>query len=415
MNMNEDYWRQTITDARGTGAVQKLTPALRHYPWGSRTLLGELRGLPTPTQSPEAELWYGAHPAASSTVDGRALTTIIAEDPLAALGARVSEAYAGKLPFLVKLLAADEPLSLQAHPSAEQAQAGYDRENEAGIALDAGNRNYKDPSHKPEIIVALTDFAALAGFRPFERTRELLDALDCSALEHYLSMLSDDPAEEDSNLRVLFTTWITIPASARVALVRDVVEAAQAWLDAHPEPGWMHDALAAVVDLDDRYPGDVGVLGALLLNHIRLQPGDALYLSAGQLHAYLYGMGVEVMANSDNVLRGGLTSKHVDVPELVRVLRFESLADPGVRRDGREYDLPIDEFRLAEYSPVVDVVHRHDGPAIALCTAGRIQVDGDTMLTPGDSLWLPACGEPVHFRDADEEGATPAQLFIART
>ncbi len=394
--------------------MQQLTPALRHYPWGSRTLLADLRGLPTPTQRPEAELWYGAHPAAPSTVDGRALTTIIAEDPLAALGARVSEAYSGKLPFLMKLLAADEPLSLQAHPSAEQARAGYDRENEAGIALDAGDRNYKDPSHKPEIIVALTDFEALAGFRPFAQTRELLDALDCPGLEHYISMLSEDPAEEDSNLRVLFTTWITIPSSTRVALVREVVEAAQAWIDANPEPGWMRDALAAVVDLDDRYPGDGGVLGALLLNHIRLRPGDALYLSAGQLHAYLHGMGVEVMANSDNVLRGGLTSKHVDVPELVRVLRFESLADPGVRRDGEEYDLPIDEFRLAEYSPVVDVVHHHDGPAIALCTAGRVQVDGGCVLTPGDAFWLPASGEPVHFRDVDEDGAAPAQLFIAR-
>lgn len=386
--------------------MDQLTGMLRTYPWGSRTLIPELRGLPAPSDRPEAELWFGAHPASPSTIDGHPLTELIAADPEAALGSRVRGSFGDGLPFLLKLLAAAEPLSLQAHPSAAQATEGFARENETGIALEAPNRNYKDASHKPELIVALTDFTAMAGFRPLERTRELFDALSCPQLDRYLAFLEHDPEQEEANLRGLFTTWITIPSLARTELIEGVVTAARPLLD---RGDWISEVLGNVLYLHEQYPGDVGVLGALLLNHLHLSPGEAIYLDAGHLHAYISGLGVEIMANSDNVLRGGLTSKYVDVPELVKVLDFHSLADPVVRPDDGRYPVPAEEFSLTchllggdgESSVVVD----HDGPVIALCTAGELTL-GDLRLTPGEAAWIPASDPAV---TATGQG----QLFIA--
>lgn len=383
--------------------MQQLTGVLRTYPWGSRTLIPQLRGLPVPSDRPEAELWFGAHPGAPSTIDGQPLTHIIAADPEAALGPRVRAELGDGLPFLLKLLAAAEPLSLQAHPSAAQAEEGYAREDREGIPLGNGNRNYKDPSHKPELIVALTEFDAMAGFRPLERTRELFDVLSCHQLDRYLTIL--DPASESDSLRGLFTTWITIPGSARTELIDAVVAAAADHLD---RDDWISQVLRTVLELQDRYPGDIGVLGALLLNHVTLQPGEAIYLDAGQLHAYVRGLGVEIMANSDNVLRGGLTSKYVDVPELVRVLDFTSLSDLVVEPEDGEYPVPVPEFRLTrrEITDTTPWTIDQDGPAIALCTAGTVTV-GDLELSPGDAVWIPASDGPVTATAAD------AELFLA--
>ncbi|RNE48755.1 mannose-6-phosphate isomerase, class I [Corynebacterium alimapuense] len=379
--------------------MQRLTGLPRAYPWGSRTLIPGLRGLPVPSANPEAELWFGAHPTSPSTVEGRPLTDVIAEDPDAALGERVTAQFGAQLPFLLKLLAAAEPLSLQAHPSEEQAREGFERENSLGILINAGHRNYRDPSHKPELIVALTEFNAMAGFRPIERTRELFSALSCPQLDRYLTIL--DPSSETNSLRGLFTTWITIPVAARVELIDAVVEAAKDQLD---RGDWISGVLKTVLELQERYPGDIGVLGALLLNHITLNPGEAIYLDAGQLHAYVRGMGVEVMANSDNVLRGGLTSKYVDVPELVKVLNFCSLADPRVHPVEGEYQVPTSEFRLirreleAEHSWSIE----HDGPAVALCTAGTVRL-GDMDLTPGEAAWIPA-HDPAVVASTEDAG-----------
>ncbi len=389
--------------------MEQLTGTLRTYPWGSRTLLPELRGLPSPSRWPEAELWFGAHPVSPSTVGDRPLTEVIDADPQAALGTRVREQFGDGLPFLLKLLAAAEPLSLQAHPSAEQAKEGFERENALGIPLEALNRNYKDASHKPELIVALTDFSAMAGFRPLSRTRELFDALDCPQLERYLGFLDHDPepGDEDAVLRGLFTTWITIPSQARTELIDGVIESARVLLD---RGDWIAGVLSTVVDLQEMYPGDVGVLGALLLNHLSLAPGEGIYLDAGQLHAYISGMGVEIMANSDNVLRGGLTSKYVDVPELVKVLDFQSLEDPVVRPNDGQYHVPAAEFslhcHLLNGSDDSRVPIDHDGPAIALCTAGEVTLGG-LVLTAGNAAWIPASDPAV---TATGEG----QLFIAK-
>lgn len=398
--------------------MDKLVPAIRNYSWGSRTMIPALLGQET-LNVPVAELWYGAHPAAPSQVAGSdcTLADVIVQDP-ACVGAWSKTG----LPFLMKLLAADEVLSLQAHPSPEQAAEGFARENALGIPLDDPKRNYKDASYKPEIIIALTPFYAMAGFRPLRRTRELFAALQCPELERYSAMLSldEDVDAESANLRALFTTWITIPSATRHALIDAIVAAAPNVAGrSEGKDSWMSRVMDTVVAISKQYPGDIGVLGALLLNHIELAPGEACFLAAGQLHAYVHGLGVEVMANSDNVLRGGLTPKNVDVPELVKVLRFESLEDPRVTPvqagSAWEYRTLVPEFNVYRFDLSAGDCGElpcgrrgvEGGPGIALCTAGRVRV-GDQDLRPGEAVFLPADAAPATYC-----AAGIAQLFVA--
>lgn len=390
--------------------MEHLSGALRPYTWGSHTLIAELRGEPSPSAQPQAELWFGAHPAAPATVGGIGLDEVIAADPDAALGPRVHAEHGDQLPFLVKLLAAAAPLSIQAHPSLEQAQEGFERENAQGIALGSANRNYKDPNHKPELIVALTPFRALAGFRPATDTAAFFAALSCPELDRYASLL---PADGDGDLRALFTTLISLPTQPRVELIDAVARCAEHLVSQGHHPAWMTEAAQVFLELNEAYPGDVGVLAALLLNVLTLAPGEAAFLRAGQLHAYLSGLGVEVMANSDNVLRGGLTTKHVDVAELVRVLDFTTLDNPRAEtvpsHGGVEFALPVDSFavRMHELAEGETLRMREDGPAIVLCTAGTV-VAGDFTLTQGNAAWVPASDGEVALT-----ATGPAQLFVA--
>ncbi|MDO4761591.1 MAG: mannose-6-phosphate isomerase, class I [Corynebacterium sp.] len=390
-----------------------LSPRTQAYPWGSKTLIAGLRGDSHPSNCPEAELWYGAHPALPSLVDGVGLDAIIAQDPQYHLGAKVTARHGSRLPFLLKILAADEPLSLQAHPSREQAMEGFERENSLGIDIRAPHRNYRDDNHKPELIVALSRFHAMAGFRPVDETLALFEALDCPELSRYSSMLGgEDDTTQEAELRGLFTTWITIPVAVRKQLIDAIVARAKVMatsVDMYPE--WMVLTASNVVDLHRHYPGDVGVLGGLLLNYIILEPGEAIYLDAGNLHAYCRGLGVEIMANSDNVLRGGLTSKHVDVPELVKVLKFEPLDDPRLESNHGHFTVPIDEFDLR----IVDVDGasqvESSGPRIVLCTSGQVDVRNSNQcetLHPSQALWVPA-------GDSDRlDFVGKGQLFLAR-
>ena len=393
--------------------MEHLQGALRNYPWGSHTLLAQLRGTQVPSEAPEAELWFGAHSAAPSQVAGRGLDAVIAADPEGTLGKRVAARYGSHLPFLLKLLAADEPLSIQAHPSRSQAKAGFAREEEEGIRLDDPTRNYKDPNPKPELIVALTPFEALAGFRPLAQTREFFAALNCEELDHYASLL--DATSEEAGLRAVFTTFISLPEDVRKTLIDAIVPAAERVAD-DAGAGAARPLAAMFLRVHDKYPNDVGVLAALLLNYVQMRPGEALFLQAGQLHAYLSGLGVEIMANSDNVLRGGLTSKHVDVPELVKVLDFSTLEDPFANTTERDnevsFHLPVDDFIMsahridAEHPLLVDT----DGPAIVLCTEGTVRA-GDFVLKPGQAAWIPAADPAVTFEVAE---GTSAQCFYAR-
>ena len=282
-------------------------------------------------------------------VGEQSLLDALRADPDDELGPVVRGRFGDTLPFLLKVLAADEPLSLQAHPSTEQAIEGYAREELMGIPVSAPTRNYRDRSHKPELLVALSQFEALAGFRPAARTVEVMQAIAPAVLEPFINLLSGQ--SDADGLRALFTTWITCPQPDLDRLVPSVIDGAISYVRSG-EQDFAAEA-KAVLELGERYPGDAGVLASLLLNRVTLAPGEAIYLPAGNLHAYLQGVGVEVMANSDNVLRGGLTPKHIDVPELLRVLDFRPANDVVVRpesvRDGAElvYDTPTPEFAVS--------------------------------------------------------------------
>jgi mannose-6-phosphate isomerase len=377
-----------------------------------------------PTAHPEAELWLGAHPgdpAWLETEEGETslLDTLVA-DPEGQLGPAARARFGDVLPFLVKVLAADEPLSLQAHPSAEQALEGYLREEQLGIPVTSPVRNYRDTSHKPELLIALESFEALAGFRPVARTVELLRALAVSDLDPFIDLLNDQ--SDADGLRALFTTWITAPQPDIDVLVPAVLEGAIHYVSC----GAREFAAEAktVLELGERYPGDAGVLASLLLNRISLAPGQAIFLPAGNLHAYLRGVALEVMANSDNVLRGGLTPKHVDVPELLRVLDFAPTTEAQLRtpthRDGFAlvYDTPADEFAVSllmldgDYiGHEVDAPSRHDGPQILLCTEGSATVYGKSRaltLERGMAVWVAADDGPIRLL-----ARGPAKLFRA--
>lgn len=403
--------------------MQLIRGAIRTYAWGSRTAIAEFAGRPSPTAHPEAELWLGAHsgdPARLEGPDGRetSLLDVIAADPDGELGPAVREQFGDVLPFLVKVLAADEPLSLQAHPSAAQAIEGFQRENRSDVPVNSPVRNYRDHNHKPELLVALTDFEALAGFRPAVRSVALMRALAVPALDPYIALLEDQPDAE--GLRALFTTWITAPQPYLDSLIAAVLDGAVGYMRSGAKE-FVGEA-RTVLELGERYPGDAGVLAALLLNRIGLAPGEGIFLPAGNLHSYLHGVGMEVMANSDNVLRGGLTPKHVDVPELLRVLDFEPVSNARVatHREGVElvYDTPAAEFAASEFTldganlgHEVDAPARHDGPQILVCTEGSVIArakSGEVRIDRGAAAWVAAEDGLIRL-----EAATPSRLFRA--
>jgi mannose-6-phosphate isomerase len=381
-------------------SVYPLTGRVRDYAWGSRTVLAGLQGRPVPSTGPEAELWLGAHPGDPSTVDGPdgpvSLGALIADDPKGNLGAEVAAEYGTRLPYLMKVLAAEAPLSLQAHPDADYARSAY----AAQEADSAAPRNYTDSFHKPEMLVALTPFDALCGFRAPEVSADVLDAFGLDALAPVVAALRSGA----DGLRDAVRTLLTWPAEDRAGLIAAVVEAARR------QPS----ELALAIDLGERYPSDPGVLVALLLNQVRLAPGEAIWMPAGNLHAYLKGAGVEIMAASDNVLRGGLTPKRVDVDELLRVLRFEVLDDPilpatPVAPGIETWSVPVREFalqriRLDGTRPPTKVPA--EGPRIVLGVEGDIFVaegHGTPIeVTPGTAAYAPADAGPISVAGVGE-------------
>ena len=364
--------------------MDRLDNTIRPYAWGSTTAIPRLLGT-EPTGEPQAEMWMGAHPGAPSRTGRGTLVEVIDADPEKELGPDSVARFGPRLPFLLKLLAAGGPLSLQVHPDLTQAKEGYADEERRGVPVTAPHRNYKDANHKPELVCALTEFDGLCGFRDPLRAAELLDGLGVDTLKPYVDLLHAHP--EEAALREVLTAILT---ADREEMARTVTEAAAAC-------DRLGGVYAPYADIAHHYPGDPGVIAAMLLNHVRLQPGEALFLGAGVPHAYLDGLGVEIMANSDNVLRCGLTPKHVDVPELLRIVRFEP-GDPGVLRpeatpDGEEvYDTPIDEFRLSRHV-LSQGGAAHDltraAPQILLCTAGSVRA-GEHELNPGQSVFVPA-------------------------
>jgi mannose-6-phosphate isomerase len=372
--------------------VQIIEGVLRSYDWGSTTAIPELLGLPA-DGAPVAEVWFGAHPSAPSLVgpDATPLDVVIERDPMAALGE--DAAGFGALPFLLKVLAAAEPLSLQAHPSTAQAEAGFAREEAAGIPIDAPQRSFRDRFHKPELICALTAFDVLCGVRDPERTLEVLASLDVRALDPVSSMIRSDSSP--AGFSRLLGWLLTLDPGDAADLVGAVVRVCRDCAD-----GPYAAERAMVADLGARYPHDAAVVIALLLNLVRLQPGEALFLGSGNLHAYLRGTGVEVMASSDNVLRGGLTTKHVDVAALLEVVEAVPV-EPCIQRpeavDGvARYDSPVPEFCLQRID-LDGAATLENGPAILLCTTGSATC-GPHTLDRGTAMWIPAADGHVELR-----------------
>jgi mannose-6-phosphate isomerase len=373
--------------------IDELDNLIQPYAWGSHTAIAGLRGEATPAASPQAELWMGAHPRAPSrlTSSGESLSSLIAAAPEASLGADVVARYGPKLPFLLKVLAAETPLSLQAHPSPEQAIEGFNADEAAGIPLDSPLRNYKDRSHKPELLCALTEFWALCGFREPPDTLALLAELELPQLAPLKAQLLHGSPR--IALKSAFSSLMLSPADEQRELSLRVAEACQRKTSSRfgAELSW-------ATKLSELYPGDVGVVSALLLNLVRLAPGQAVYLPAGNLHAYLSGMGVEVMASSDNVLRGGLTPKHVNVTELLRVLDFRPLSVPLLEptQGGPEhrYQAPAREFELSYFD--VDGGELRvpvEGAEIWLVTSGNVALAAQARhvtLSSGRSAFVQA-------------------------
>ncbi|MFF2493065.1 mannose-6-phosphate isomerase, class I [Agromyces sp. NPDC058064] len=373
----------------------------RDYAWGSRSAIAEYRGRPA-SGGPEAELWLGAHAGSPARIVGGAagghadLAEWIAADPVAALGTGLA-ARGARLPFLLKVLAAGAPLSLQAHPTPEQAREGFARDEADGVPIDAYDRNYKDEFHKPELIVAVSEtFDALSGFRPLDEVRGVLTVLraadEASGAPEpgALDLLESHLAGADG-LRTTVEWLLTDGRGGDTGEASWVIERVTA-LAASPEAAASPYALSfeTVGALAEAYPGDPGIVISLLLNRVRLRAGESLYLAAGNIHAYLDGLGIELMAASDNVLRGGLTPKHIDVDELARVLDFTPMPPPRlapveVAPGVRLFRPGVPDFSLYRVEPSTaggEAGVPLAGPAIVVAEGAAIELRGAVTTEP---------------------------------
>src|SRR5271169_645916 len=417
--------------------MELLQPVIRPFAWGSRHGIAQLQGRPVPSEGPEAELWMGAHPSAPSGVAVTTLDAVIAADPDRELGPPCVARFGPRLPFLLKVLSAHQALSIQLHPSRAQAEAGFRAETtrrqerpdqprrrrrpdqprrrrrpdqQRGLPPGDPARNYVDDWPKPELLCALTPFEVLAGLRPPPDAAALLRALSVGQLAPLAAELQ--AATSPQALSRVLAAILEWPQGSRDALVTAVV-AACATLASSDSP--YAGACAAAVREAGHHPGDLGVVAMLLLRHAVLAPGRAVFMPPGGLHAYLRGTGIEVLANSDNVVRAGLTGKHVDVPELLKLLDpavTVPVLTPAPLGDGVTwFDTPAPEFRLyvADLAePVIPLPAA--GPRIALCTAGAATLRADTgetlKLPRGESCFIPAADGPLHAYG-------PARLFLA--
>ena len=362
---------------RGDPSLLRLVPRVHHYKWGGLDFIPRLIGVGNPERQPFAELWIGAHPLGPCTVaigEGNApsapggnapsapggnltLAELIARAPRETLGAETSRRFGNELPYLLKVLDARSPLSIQAHPSRDQAREGFARENAAGIPLDAPGRNYRDANHKPEVHVVLSEFRMLHGFRPLEQMAEMMSAVPevGAVMPDFVRRLDGagwDPQARTGVLRDLYERIMTMPQERVDAHLAPLIARLEREC---PSDKDNPDFWALAASRASPLPGgsrDRGIFSIYLLNLVRLRPGQATFQPAGTLHAYLEGVTVELMASSDNVLRGGLTPKHVDVRELLRTLSFEP-GEPAVMEgtalspSERVYAAPVDDFLLS--------------------------------------------------------------------
>ena len=379
--------------------MQKMINAVQNYAWGSHDALSKLYGFSNPDNKPMAELWMGAHPLSSSKVLDKngnkvSLRDEIAKDFTGNLGSAVAKRF-GELPFLFKVLCAAQPLSIQVHPSKHAAEEGFAREESAGIAINAANRNYKDPNHKPELVYALTPFKAMNGFREFAEIAQLLQPV-ASAHPDIAKFIQSPDAQ---HLSVLFGNLLSMDGEQKAHALSVLAEA----LNHQQGSAW--DAVRGIARF---YPDDSGLFSPLLLNTVELEPGQSMFLYAETPHAYLDGVGLEIMANSDNVLRAGLTPKYIDVPELLANVKFIAkpantlLTAPVVNGHETRFPIPVEDFAFAVHTLAeAPQSLAQESAAILFCITGEatlIKGEQRIVLVPGESCYLPASESPVQVQ-----------------
>ncbi|RAZ01883.1 mannose-6-phosphate isomerase [Enterobacter cloacae] len=376
--------------------MQKLINSVQNYAWGSKTALTDLYGIANPNNLPMAELWMGAHPKSSSKIEDasgqvRSLRDVIEVDKAALLGDKVAQRF-GELPFLFKVLCADQPLSIQVHPNKQASEIGFAKENAAGIPLDAAERNYKDPNHKPELVFALTPFLAMNAFREFSEIISLLQPVAGAhnAIAHFLENPNADALSQ------LFASLLNMQGEEKSHALA-VLKAA---LDSQQGEPWETIRL-----ISEFYPDDSGLFSPLLLNVVKLNPGEAMFLFAETPHAYLQGVALEVMANSDNVLRAGLTPKYIDIPELVANVKFvakpaaELLTQPVKNGAELDFPIPVDDFAFSLHDlSSAETSVAQESAAILFCVEGEATLrkgEQRLVLKPGESAFVAANESPV--------------------
>lgn len=376
--------------------MQKLINSVQNYAWGSKTALTDLYGIANPNNLPMAELWMGAHPKSSSKIEDasgqvRSLRDVIEANKAALLGDMVAQRF-GELPFLFKVLCADQPLSIQVHPNKQASEIGFAKENAAGIPLDAAERNYKDPNHKPELVFALTPFLAMNAFREFSEIISLLQPVAGAhnAIAHFLENPNADALSQ------LFASLLNMQGEEKSHALA-VLKAA---LDSQQGEPWETIRL-----ISEFYPDDSGLFSPLLLNVVKLNPGEAMFLFAETPHAYLQGVALEVMANSDNVLRAGLTPKYIDIPELVANVKFvakpaaELLTQPVKNGAELDFPIPVDDFAFSLHDlSSAETSVAQESAAILFCVEGEATLhkgEQRLVLKPGESAFVAANESPV--------------------
>ncbi|KNH14497.1 mannose-6-phosphate isomerase [Vibrio lentus] len=374
--------------------IFKLANVIQNYAWGSRIALNALFGFDNPNNEPQAELWMGAHPSGGSHLGALdvSLADYVAKEPKRVLGDYTATRY-GELPYLCKILAADTPLSIQVHPSKRNSELGFERENAQGIELTAANRNYKDPNHKPELVYAISVYKAMNGFRPFADILALLAEVQIPALASEVEAFKLSP--NAAGLKSLFTSLLTLEGDKKQQVLAQLSDN-YSRIDVS---AMAKQALEYSEYFAKLYPGDNGLLAPLILNIVELQPGEAMFLHAETPHAYVQGTALEVMASSDNVLRAGLTPKHIDVTELVANTRFEPippshlLTEPFKREGHFHFPVPVDDFRF----DVLETTEANKrmfvrSAEIVFCIEGEVTISAHhthVTLHAGESVFIP--------------------------
>ncbi|MFV8383022.1 mannose-6-phosphate isomerase, class I [Vibrio parahaemolyticus] len=375
--------------------IFRLSNSIKNFEWGCKYALSELFGIPNPDMRPQAELWMGAHSNGSSHVNIRgeelSLADAINSDSAYWLGEHM-EKDVEQLPFLVKILAANQPLSIQVHPSKAAAETGFEKENAQGIACDAPERNYKDSNHKPELVYAITPYLAMNGFRELDVIYKFFSTIALPSIASLVLVFLSEPNER--SLKQLFTAILQLNDSEKMRVLSELLSF---------EPLAEHDddiveAVNLIAELATLYPSDVGLFSPLFLNVIELSPGEAMFLYAETPHAYLKGVGVEVMANSDNVLRAGLTPKYIDVPELIANTKFESIKPSDLKMEPTKqgerliYPIPVEDFKFDIIDDAILDINVLS-PEILLCVNGTAEIKTEqncVTLKAGESVMIPA-------------------------